>query len=31
MFAGVLDTSLGDVDENSFCKKLNLFQAKHLL
>ena len=31
MFAEVLDMSLGDVDENSFCKKLRLFQAKCLL
>ena len=28
MFTGVLDTSLGDVDENSSCKKLSLLQAK---
>lgn len=29
MFAGVLDTSLGDVDSSS--KKLSLFQEKRLL
>ena len=29
MFAGVLDTSLGDADENSSCKKL--IQAKSQL
>ena len=26
MFAGVLDTSLGDADENNSCKKLSLFK-----
>ena len=31
MFAGVLDKFLEDVDENSSCKKLSLFQAKRLL
>ena len=31
MFVWVLDTSLGDVDENSSCKNLSLFQAKPLL
>ena len=30
MPAGVLDTSLGDVDENSSCEKLSLFQPKQL-
>ena len=28
MSAGVLDTSLGDVDENSSCKKNNFIQSK---
>ena len=31
MFAKVLDTSLGYIDENSSCKKLSLFQAVCLL
>ena len=30
MPAGVLDTSLGDVNENSSCEKLSLFQPKQL-
>ena len=30
MFAGVLGTSLGDVDENSSCKNFSLFPAARL-
>ena len=30
MPAGVLDTSLGDVNENSSCEKLSLFQPKQI-
>ena len=30
MFSVVLDTLVGDANENSFCKKINLFQETRL-